>query len=204
MLLVGLTGGIGAGKSTVAALLSERGATVIDADLIVRDLYQPGTDVYRMVVERFGRGIVRPNRQIDRPRLAEIVFADEEARAALNAIVHPEVMQIIAERIDALKDSDTVAVLDVPLLVEVGGGEGLDLIVVVEAAEHTRVSRLVKDRGMRPEDVRARITAQATPEERASLADVVIRNDGDEADLKNQVDTLWARIEQMSVRDDRR
>lgn len=204
MLLVGLTGGIGAGKSTVAALLSERGATVIDADLIVRDLYEPGTDVYRMVVERFGRGIVRPNRQIDRPRLAEIVFADEEARAALNAIVHPEVMQIVSERIDALKDSDTVAVLDVPLLVEVGGGEGLDLIVVVEAAEHTRVSRLVKDRGMRPEDVRARITAQATPEERAALADVVIRNDGDEAELKNQVDMLWARIGQMSARDDRR
>jgi len=204
VLLVGLTGGIGAGKSTVAALLSERGATVIDADLIVRDLYEPGTDVYRMVVERFGRGIVRPNRQIDRPRLAEIVFADEEARAALNAIVHPEVMQIVSERIDALKDSDTVAVLDVPLLVEVGGGEGLDLIVVVEAAEHTRVSRLVKDRGMRPEDVRARITAQATPEERAALADVVIRNDGDEAELKNQVDMLWARIGQMSARDDRR
>lgn len=195
MLLVGLTGGIGAGKSTVAGLLAERGAFVIDADTIVHELYQPGTHVYEMIVERFGRGIVRPNRQLDRVRIAEIVFADEEARAALNAIVHPEVMRIIAERIAELADSDQVVVLDVPLLVEVGGGEGLDLIVVVEAEEHQRVSRLVKDRGMRAEDVRARISTQATPEERAALADVIIHNDGDEAELRKQVDALWERIE---------
>jgi len=198
VLLVGLTGGIGAGKSTVAALLAERGAIVIDADSIVRDLQRPGTEVHRRIVELLGRSVVRPNGDLDRGAIAEIVFSDEEKRAALNAIIHPDVMLVIADRIEQLKDTDTVVVLDVPLLVEVGGGEGLDLIVVVEAEEHLRVSRLARDRGMRPEDARARMSAQATAEERAALADVVIRNDDDEADLRKQVDTLWERVEGAS------
>lgn len=195
MLLVGLTGGIGAGKSTVAALLAERGAIVIDADTIVRDLQRPGTPIHRRIVELLGPGVVRPNGELHRAAIAEIVFADEEKRAALNAIVHPEVMRVIAERIEQLKDTDHVVVLDVPLLVEVGGGEGLDLTVVVEAADHVRVARLAGDRGMRAEEARARMAAQATAEERAALADVVIRNDGDEAELRKQVDALWERIE---------
>lgn len=196
MLLVGLTGGIGAGKSTVAGLLGSKGAIVLDADAIVRDLQRPGTEVHRRIVGLLGRDVVRPSGELDRRRIAERVFGDDDVLASLNAIVHPEVMRVIADRLEQLKDSDAVVVLDVPLLVEVGGGEGLDVVVVVDAAEHVRVGRLERDRGMRPEDTRARIAAQATTEERAALADVIVRNDGDEADLRAQVDALWARIEE--------
>jgi len=194
MLLVGLTGGIGAGKSTVARLLSERGATVIDADAIVRELYEPGTQVYRRVVERFGEKVVSDNGGIDRARIASIVFSDDDARHALNAIVHPEVMRVIAERVDTLSASDEVVVLDVPLLVEVGGREGLDHVVVVEAGDDVRVARLGTDRGMAVDEARARMSVQASTEQRRALADVVLTNDGDIGNLRAQVDPLWERL----------
>lgn len=197
MVLVGLTGGIGAGKSTVAALLASRGAVVLDADRIVRELQEPGTDVYRQIVARFGETVVLPDGSIDRAKLGEVVFGDDDARAALNAIVHPVVMESIAEQIQSYSsEPDTVVVLDVPLLVEVGGGEGLDLVVVVDAPEDVRVQRLVAERGMDPEQIRVRMAAQATPEQRRALADVVITNDGDMTALARQVDELWKTIEE--------
>jgi dephospho-CoA kinase len=194
VLLVGLTGGIGAGKSTVARLLSERGAIVIDADSIVRELQQPGTDVFRAIVERFGQDIVSADGSLDRERLAGIVFRDDDARSALNAIVHPAVYAVMAERIAGLKDGDEVVVLDIPLLAEAGGGEGMDAVVVVEADQDARAARVVAERGLDPEDVRARMATQASPEQRGALADVVIRNDGTVEDLQEQVEALWEQL----------
>jgi dephospho-CoA kinase len=194
VLLVGLTGGIGAGKSTVARLLSERGAIVIDADSIVRELQQPGTDVFRAIVERFGPHVVKADGSLDRERLADIVFRDDDARSALNAIVHPAVYAVMSERIAELKDGDQVVVLDIPLLAESGGGEGMDAVVVVEADEDARVARVVAERGLDPQDVRARMAAQASSEQREALADVVIRNDGTAEDLRERVDALWEQL----------
>jgi dephospho-CoA kinase len=194
MQLVGLTGGIGAGKSTVAAMLAERGAVVIDADAIVRDLYAPGSAVHRRIVERFGDRVVLPDGSLDRAKIAQAVFADDDARHALNAIVHPEVMAVIAQRVDELKASDSVVVLDVPLLVEVGGREGLDLVVVVDAGEDARIARLTSERGMSADDARARMSVQASTEQRRALADVLIRNDASVDDLRAQVDAVWDRL----------
>lgn len=195
MLLVGLTGGIGSGKSTVAAMLVARGAAVVDADQIARDVVAPETPAFRRVVERFGCEVVAPDGTLDRARLAGVVFADDRARDDLNAIVHPEVMRVIEARVEELKATDSVVVLDVPLLVEVGGAGGLDLVVVVEAREETRVERLARDRGMTSEDVRARIAAQASSRERRALADVVIENDAGEDELRASVDELWELLE---------
>ena len=191
MLLVGLTGGIGAGKSTVAKLLSERGAVVIDADTIVRELQRSGTDVFKAIVDRFGPHVVAPDGSLDRERLADIVFRDDDARSALNAIVHPAVYAAMAERIAELKDGDQVVVLDIPLLAESGGSDGMDAVVVVEADQDARVARVVAERGLDPEDVRARMAVQASPEQREALADVVIWNNGSAVELRAQVDRLW-------------
>jgi dephospho-CoA kinase len=194
VLLVGLTGGIGAGKSTVARLLSERGAVVIDADSIVRDLQRPGTDVFHAILERFGPHVVAPDGSLDRERLADVVFRDDDARSALNAIVHPAVYAVMADRIAALKDGNQVVVLDIPLLAESGGGEGMDAVVVVEADEDARVARVVAERGLDPEDVRARMAVQASPQQREALADVVIKNNGTDEDLRAQVEALWEQL----------
>lgn len=194
MILVGLTGGIGAGKSTVAAMLAEHGAVIIDADAIVRELQQPGTDVYRHIVDEFGPGVVAADGTLDRARIASLVFSDEDARGALNAITHPPVMEAIAAHVERLRDTDVVVVLDVPLLVEVGGGEGLDCVVVVDAPEEERVARLAEQRGMSAEDARARIAAQATPDRREALADVIIHNGSDRGALAEQVDALWEKL----------
>src|SRR5579864_256813 len=194
MLLVGLTGGIGAGKSTVATLLAEHGAVVIDADSIVRELQQPGTDVFRAIVDRFGTHVVAADGALDRERLADIVFRNDDARSALNAIVHPAVYAVMSERIAAVKDEDKVVVLDIPLLAEAGGGGGMDAVVVVEADDEMRVARVVSERGLNAEDVRARMATQASSEQREALADVVIRNNGAPEDLRAQVDDLWEQL----------
>jgi len=192
MLLVGLTGGIGSGKSTVAALLAAHGAVVIDADDLARKAVARGTEGFERVVETFGPEILGPDGDIDRPGLAEIAFADPARLAELEAIVHPEVARLFAEAIEPFVDSDTVVVYAVPLLAERGLAEGFDIVVVVVADVDRRIERLRKDRGMTDEEVRARVAAQLDDEERARVADVVIDNAGEPARLVPQVDGLWA------------
>ena len=190
MLRIGLTGGIGSGKSTVAGLLAARGAVVIDADRIAREVVEPGTPGLAAVVEAFGPQVLAPDGSLDRPALAAVVFADPEARRRLDAIVHPLVRRRSAE-LDASAPRDAVVVHDVPLLVETGRWHPYDLVLVVEADRGIRVARLV-GRGLSAEDARARIAAQATDEQRRAVADVVLDNSGTVEDLEAQVDRFWA------------
>lgn len=191
MLRVGLTGGIGSGKSTVAGGLACRGAVVIDADAIAREVVEPGSPGLDAVVERFGDEILAADGGLDRPRLAGLVFGDDAARADLNAIVHPLVAAETARRAAAAPE-DAVVVFDVPLLVE-AARSGYDVVVVVEAPEDVRLERLV-GRGMDPGDARRRMAAQASDEERRKVADVVLDNSGSPDDLERQIDGLWARL----------
>jgi dephospho-CoA kinase len=191
VLNIGLTGGIGSGKSTVSALLAERGAVVVDADRIARDLVEPGTPGLAAVVAAFGDGVVGPDGALDRPALAAVVFADPEARARLDAIVHPLVRARAAE-LAAAAPADAVVVHDIPLLVETGQAARFDLVLVVRADQEVRVARLVQ-RGLPEDDARARIAAQATDEQRAAVADVVLDNSGTREELASQVDRFWTR-----------
>jgi dephospho-CoA kinase len=191
VILIGLTGGIGSGKSTVSSLLAERGALIVDADVITRDLQRPGQPVLAAIVERFGPDVLTATGQLDRPGLAAIVFADPEALADLNRIVHPAVGAEIARRIEAAKDSDAVLVLDIPLLAE-NPRKGLAATVVVDAPIDVAVDRLVRQRGMDEADARARIARQASREDRAATADRIVDNSGDRASLEAQIDELWA------------
>jgi dephospho-CoA kinase len=193
MLLVGLTGGIGSGKSTVTRMLEERGAVVLDADVFAREAVRGGSEGFRRVVERFGKGIVGPDGELDRPRLASIVFNDREALGDLEAIVHPQVRRLIADGIGAHLDTGDVVVLVNPLLIEMGTHRDCDVVVVVSASSETQVARSV-ERGMAEDDVRARIAAQLPLEERARQADVIIDNEGSLEDLRGQVDRLWDRL----------
>ena len=190
MLMVGLTGGIGAGKSVVARRLAELGATVIDSDRLAREVVEPGTDGLREVVEEFGPEVLGPDGALDRPALGRRVFGDEAARRRLEAIIHPRVRARSAELI-AAAPADAVVVNDVPLLVESGIGAGFDLGVVVLASEQTRLRRLAGARDMTAEQARARMAAQATDEQRRAAADVVLDNDGSRDDLLAAVDRLW-------------
>jgi dephospho-CoA kinase len=190
MLRVGLTGGIGAGKSAVARALAEHGAVVIDADQLAREVVAPGTPGLARVVDEFGKAVLRPDGSLDRDRLGAIVFSDPERLGRLNAIVHP----LVAERTAALIEdapADAVVVQDIPLLVENGLAPQFALVIVVESPERLRVERLMRDRGMSAERVRDRLAAQASDEARRAVADVVIVNDGDLADLAAKVDVLW-------------
>jgi dephospho-CoA kinase len=191
MLRVGLSGGIGSGKSTVARGLARRGAIVIDADAIAREVVEPGQPGLAAVVERFGPGVLDGDGRLDRPKLAALVFEDAAARADLNAIVHPRVAAETARRI-AAAPADAVVVIDVPLLVE-AARSGYDAVVIVEAPEAVRLERLV-GRGMSPDDARRRMAAQASDAERRKVADVVLDNAGSEADLDPQIDALWAQL----------
>jgi dephospho-CoA kinase len=190
VLRIGLTGGIGSGKSTVSALLAARGAVVIDADRIAREVVEPGTQGLAAVVDAFGTSVLRDDGSLDRPALAAVVFADPDARRKLDGIVHPLVRARSAE-LAAAAPGDAVVVHDVPLLVETGQAGFYDLVLVVQADPEVRVQRLV-DRGLSEEDARARIAAQATDEQRRAVADVVLDNDGTEADLAAQVERFWA------------
>lgn len=190
MVLVGLTGGIGSGKSTVSGLLAERGAVVIDADAIVREVQAPGTPVLAAIVERFGPAVLGPDGALDRQALADRVFTDDEALAALNAIVHPAVGAEIARRLEEAAGTDAVVVLDVPLLVE-SGRDDMAALLVVDVDPDVAVARVVEQRGMREDDVRARIARQASREERRARATHVIDNSGSRADLEARVDEVW-------------
>jgi dephospho-CoA kinase len=189
VLRIGLTGGIGSGKSTVAALLAARGALVVDADRIAREVVEPGTPGLAAVVEAFGPGVLTAEGALDRPALASIVFADPAARARLDGIVHPLVRARAQELIGAAP-ADAVVVQDVPLLVETGQAGAHDLVLVVEADLETRVARLGL-RGLSEQDARARIAAQATDEQRRAVADVVLDNSGAPEDLAGQVERFW-------------
>jgi dephospho-CoA kinase len=190
MLRIGLTGGIGSGKSTVAALLVERGAHLVDADRVAREVVEPGSPGLAAVAEAFGAHVLTPEGSLDRPALAAVVFADPDQRARLDAIVHPLVRARAAELVAAAPPG-SVVVQDVPLLVETGQAGAFDLVVVVQAPLDLRLTRLV-ERGMTEDDARARIAGQATDEQRAAVADVVLTNGGTRAELAEQVETLWA------------
>ncbi|MCU1497674.1 MAG: dephospho-CoA kinase [Acidimicrobiales bacterium] len=196
MLLIGLTGGIGSGKSSVSARLAAHGAVVIDADAIVREVQAPGQPVFAAMVERFGPGIVRADGSLDRQAVADVVFTDAEALAELNAIVHPAVVAEIARRLAAEAETDHVVILDVPLLVE-SGRDDLAALVVVDVDPEIAVERLVAHRGFREDDARARIARQASREDRLARADRVIDNAGSPADLDAAVDATWAWIESL-------
>ncbi len=190
MVLVGLTGGIGAGKSAVAKRLAELGAVVIDADLVAREVVAAGTAGLAEIRKAFGDGVLAPDGSLDRPALAERVFGDEAARRRLEQIVHPRVRARTAELIGEAPP-DAVVVNDVPLLVESGLAETFDLVIVVEAAESVRIDRLVRDRGMTPQQATERIAAQTSEERRRAVADVVLDNSADLPALHARVDALW-------------
>ena len=187
---VGLTGGIGAGKTAVARLLTGHGAIVLDADLAARAVVEPGTEGLAEVVRAFGPGVLRADGSLDRAALASVVFADEERRKRLNAIVHPRVRAWMAERAAAAPEG-SVVVQDIPLLVEGGLAALFDFVIVVDADDDTRIARLVRDRGMAEQDARARIAAQAPREQRNAAADRLIDNSGGTEELEKAVAELW-------------
>jgi dephospho-CoA kinase len=190
MLLVGLTGGIGSGKSTVASMLAARGAVVVDADDLARRAVETGTPGFERVRETFGDAVLRPDGLLDREALAAVVFRDPEARRKLEAIVHPEVARLFMEERERHAEA-SVLVYAVPLLVENNLQGMFDVVVVVTAAPETRLARL-EQRGLQAAAARDRMAAQLPDEERERVADVVIRNDGSMEDLERRVDELWA------------
>jgi dephospho-CoA kinase len=200
---IGLTGGIGSGKSTVADLLVARGAVLIDADRIVRDLQKPGQPVFEAMVARWGDRIVADDGTLDRAAVAEIVFSDEDELTALNDIVHPAVGNEMQARREAVEGTDAVVVLDIPLLVRADGKpiaeqyRDLAGIIVVDVDPELAVARLVAHRGFGEEDARNRIANQASREERRAVADVVIDNSGDLDALEAEVDRAWAWIQTL-------
>jgi dephospho-CoA kinase len=191
VLLVGLTGGIGSGKSTVARLLEKRGAVVFDADLLAREAVEPGTPGHAAVIERFGADVLAPGGELDREALASIVFADPSARRDLEEIVHPEVRRLFAEGSEAYRDTDRVVVFSAPLLVETGMHTAFEILVVVSATVATQIERLMRQRGMSEASIRARIEAQAPLEDKAAVADFLVDNEGTLEDLERQVERLW-------------
>ncbi|WP_411140811.1 dephospho-CoA kinase [Streptomyces sp. x-80] len=193
MVKVGLTGGIGAGKSEVSRLLASYGAVIVDADRIAREVVEPGTPGLAAVVEEFGAGVLAPDGTLDRPKLGRIVFADPEKLKALNAIVHPLVGARSAE-LEASAGPDAVVVHDVPLLAENGLAPLYDLVIVIDAAPQTQLDRLVRQRGMTEDEAKSRMAAQATREQRLVVADLVIDNDGPLAELEPQVRKVWERL----------
>ena len=194
--LLALTGGIASGKSTISRMLAERGAVVVDADAIVREVQAPGSPVLAAIVAEFGDDVLRPDGSLDRPALGARVFGHPDRLAALNAIVHPAVRDESHRRFrDALsRTPDAIVVYDVPLLAEARGTGEWDLVVVAHAPAEQRVQRLIEQRGFAETDARARIAAQAGDEERLALADVVIDTAGDLDATRRQVDELWERL----------
>jgi len=202
VLLVGLTGGIGAGKSSVATLLADRGAVVLDADQVARDVVEPDQPAFAALVERFGSGIVGADGRLDRPKLAEIAFATDGGTADLNAIVHPAVGKEFLARMQSAPP-DAIVVCDVPLLVEseTARSRGYEYVIVVEAPLETRLNRL-EERGVPRGDAIARIAQQATDEERRAIATHVVDNSGGREDLEAQVDAIWRDLQRLHAEKD--
>ena len=196
MILIGLTGGIGSGKSEVARLLSALGAEVIDADQIVRELQQPGAEVYHAMIEMLGQEIVSPDKSLDRGKIAGQVFADESLLKKLNELVHPIVRRVMNERVESFRNTDKVVVLDIPLLVE-NPRPGLDGVLVVDLDTQIAIQRLVEQRQMKLEDAQARVAKQATREQRRAIAGHVIDNSGDRQALETSVDRAWTWIRSL-------
>ncbi len=200
MLAVGLTGGIGSGKSAVADLLVERGAVLIDADQVARDVVAPGGPAYQPLIDRFGQGIVAPDGTIDRPALAALAFADEESRLALNAITHPAIGIAMIEARDALEGTDAIVVLAIPLLTAAHRETvRLHKVVVVDCPTDVALERLLAQRGFDRADAEARIRSQISREERVKEADYVLDNSGDREALARQVGELWDRLEEAAA-----
>jgi len=198
MLRVGLTGGIGAGKSEVSKRLAAQGAVVVDADLIAREVVAPDTDGFAAVVQAFGSEVLGPDGALDRTRLGDIVFADEQKLATLNAIVHPRVGARMRELEDAAGPG-SVVVHDVPLIAENGLADAYDLVVVVDVPPRIQVDRLVQHRGMSREQAQARMAAQASRDQRLSIADIVVDNSGSPAELDRQVGELWSELRRRAL-----
>ena len=194
LLRVGLTGGIGSGKSEVARRLAEHGAVLIDADVAARRVVEPGSPGLAQVAAAFGDEVLRPDGALNRERLGEIVFGDPGLRAKLNAIVHPLVREWMqeAERAAVRADGDAIVVHDVPLLAESRGKAGFDAVIVVDVPPDLQLERLVSQRGMTPDQARGRLAAQASREQRLAIADLVIDNSGSLADLDRRVAEVWA------------
>jgi dephospho-CoA kinase len=198
VLRVGLTGGIGAGKSEVSRRLAGHGAVVIDADAIAREVVEPGTDGLAEVVEAFGPGVLGPDGRLDRPKLGEVVFADPERRNVLNAIIHPRVGERMAE-LEREASPGAIVVHDVPLIAEGGRAGAFDLVVVVDVPPRVQVERLARNRAMTRDHAKARMAAQASREQRLAIADIVIDNSGSLAELDRQVGDLWAELRRRAA-----
>ena len=196
MILIGLTGGIGSGKSEVARLLSALGAEVIDADQIVRELQQPGAEVYHAMIDMLGQEIVSPDKSLDRGKIAGQVFADESLLKKLNELIHPIVRRVMNERVESFRNTDKVVVLDIPLLVE-NPRPGLDGVLVVDLDTQIAIQRLVEQRQMKLEDAQARVAKQATREQRRAIAGHVIDNSGNRQALETSVDRAWTWIRSL-------
>lgn len=201
MILVGLTGGIGSGKTTVAGMLAEHGAVVVDADDLSRLAVEPGSPGYDRVVEAFGEEILGADRSIDRDALSRVVFTDPEKRKVLESIVHPEVFARLRDVVSEHADTDAVVVFDAALLVETGFDHACDLVLVVSAPRDVQLRRL-QDRGMDRDEAGRRIAAQTAPEVRDAHADILIPNGGDLEELRRRVEGLWAQLEALAARGD--
>ena len=193
MILIGLTGGIGCGKSEVSRLLERHGAVIVDADLIVRELQQPGAEIFQRMVEMFGDKVVAADGSLDRAAIANEVFSDTDLLKKLNLLIHPVVRRVMNERVENFRGTDKVVVLDIPLLVE-NPREGLDGILVVDLDPQIAIERIVDQRKMSIDDARARVSKQSSREQRLAIANHVIDNSGDRDALAKQVEIAWSWI----------
>lgn len=196
MILIGLTGGIGCGKSEVSRLLAQKGAVIVDADLIVRELQQPGKEIFKKMIELLGDGIIAPDGSLDRAAVANVVFKDEELLKKLNLLIHPVVHRVMNERVDGYKNSDEIVVLDIPLLVE-NPRKGLSGVLVVDLDPQIAIARIVEQRNMSTIDAKARVSSQSSREQRLAIADHVIDNSGDRDALTEQVEVAWTWIKSL-------
>jgi dephospho-CoA kinase len=194
LILVGLTGGLASGKSTVAAMLARRGAIVVDADELSRRAVAPGTPGLARIVETFGPEVLDTAGGLDRSAVAKIVFADEQKRRTLESIVHPEVFRLLGRVVDGYRATDAVVVFDAPLIVETGFDRACDFLIVVSAPDDAQIARVARTRGMSEEEARARIASQASPVEREGRAHIVLRNEGTIEDLERRVEPLWEEL----------